>query len=148
MGARCRIFMGMIVVMAAIVLQVFATASGSTPAEDIERGARVFDEKCISCHTIGEGVRRAPDLKDVHKRRERAWLARWLADPQAMATSDPVAQELVARSKEFRFYPMPRLDLSDAETTQVLAYIEAASGGPVAEEPAAGLGAAPPAPAF
>lgn len=34
-------------------------------------GDQTFNKICIACHTVGEGIRVGPDLKDVHKRRDR-----------------------------------------------------------------------------
>jgi cytochrome c2 len=58
-------------------------------------GENLFRTRCAVCHTIGDGNDRivgGPDLLDVTQRREREWLARWLANPAKMlAEKDPVA---------------------------------------------------------
>ncbi len=60
-----------------------------------------FRLNCTNCHTIGGGRLTGPDLKDVTKRQDRQWLAKFLMNPRAMIDSgDSYAKELfeVARS--------------------------------------------------
>ncbi len=58
--------------------------------------ADYFRQNCISCHTIGGGRLTGPDLKDVAQRKDRDWLARYLANPKAMIDSgDPYAAKLL-----------------------------------------------------
>ena len=50
-------------------------------------GARLFqDYKCSACHAVARkgGKPQFPDLGGVGRRRTGAWLARWMADPQAV----------------------------------------------------------------
>jgi mono/diheme cytochrome c family protein len=64
-----------------------------------QEAARYFDENCAGCHTIGGGPRTGPDLKDSAARWDRAWLLRWLRNPQALVASrDPQALRLVEES--------------------------------------------------
>ncbi|HGY90091.1 MAG TPA: cytochrome c [Planctomycetes bacterium] len=66
-----------------------------------------FKQNCTSCHTIGGGRLTGPDLKNVEKRRDRAWLIRFIQDPQAMiASGDPEAQKLL---REARGVVMPKV---------------------------------------
>ncbi len=50
------------------------------------RGAAVFAEQgCAACHTVaGAGGSAGPDLTRVGRRRDSAWLRRFLADPSAL----------------------------------------------------------------
>jgi protein SCO1/2 len=85
----------------------------------------LFQSRCSACHTIGEGDRVGPDLLGVTSRRERAWLARYLAEPeQVLAEGDPIATRLFARYNQVR---MPNLDLGRDEIASLLAYLEARS---------------------
>lgn len=77
-----------------------------SPTEDL------FARKCGSCHTVGKGKRVGPDLKDVHKRRSRAWLEGFVGSPSALLDSDPDARNLLA---EFGGVRMPDLGLSPRE---------------------------------
>jgi mono/diheme cytochrome c family protein len=74
------------------------TASAQTPAAD-------FKNVCFGCHTIGGGPLTGPDLKDVEKRKDRAWLVRFINDPSGViASGDPYAKELLAAANNV---PMP-----------------------------------------
>jgi len=57
----------------------------------------------------------------VTKRRDPAWLARWLKEPEKMLQSDPVAQAML---KEYNNIPMPNQSLGDAEINQYLKYFQ------------------------
>lgn len=119
----------------------------------ISTGEELFRARCAACHTVGAGDRLAgrgsspaasaaewrrgsidgaergvgPDLFDVHKRRERAWLVRWMMQPDAMlAERDPIAVELAAR---YRNVPMPNLRLTTSDANLILAYLEEESRG-------------------
>lgn len=84
-------------------------------------GEALFLKACSFCHTIGEGERVGPDLKDVTARRDRAWLIPFLMDPKALrARHDPIAMELDARYS----VKMPYLGLSEADANDVVAYLE------------------------
>lgn len=68
-----------------------------------------FRQSCMSCHTIGGGRLTGPDLKDVHKRRDREWIISFITDPQAMiARGDATAQQLLeeARGVVMPSFPM------------------------------------------
>ena len=97
---------------------------------DASAGKATWETTCLACHSIGAGDRTGPDLKDVSKRRERAWLDKWMKDPMTMAQTDPLGKEIFAK---FKNVPMPNLNLTDAQISNVLAFIDAES----AKEPAA-----------
>jgi len=87
-------------------------------------GQLIFSNRCAPCHGFGQGERLGPDLRGVAGRRDRAWLARYLAAPDRMRQSgDPVALALA------RKYPvaMPNLSLTRKEIEDLLPYIEARS---------------------
>jgi len=46
-----------------------------------------FRANCTSCHTIGGGRLVGPDLRNVTERKDRAWLARFIADPTSVLQS-------------------------------------------------------------
>jgi protein SCO1/2 len=88
-------------------------------------GQLLFLNRCAACHTLGKGDHLGPDLKGVAARRERAWIARYLAAPEKMrASKDPVALELARRYKVL----MPNLALTGKELEELVAYLEAQSG--------------------
>ena len=87
-------------------------------------GKQIYEDTCLACHSIGQGPRVGPDLKDVSKRRKHDWLVRWLSDPLNMMQSDPIAKKLLA---EWKNVPMADPDLDKGQINQVLAYLAAAS---------------------
>ena len=79
------------------VLIILTIAAGPRPANaSTEKGRQIFEEKCLKCHTIGEGRMVGPDLSGVTGRRDRTWLINWIADPEKVIMSgDPVANNLL-----------------------------------------------------
>jgi nitrite reductase (NO-forming) len=96
--------------------------ASATPTDpDAVAGKLAFESKCLACHSIGEGRKLGPDLAGVSKRRDRAWLTRWLKEPEKMLQSDATAQALL---KEHNDVPMPNQSLANAEIRQYLKYFE------------------------
>jgi len=103
--------------------QSFATADHR--AKPYDRGEYLFRTRCAVCHTVGGGDDLGPDLLGVTERRDPAWLARWVKEPDKMlAEKDPIAMELLAQYKNL---PMPTLGLNDQEVGMVLDYLKAES---------------------
>jgi protein SCO1/2 len=96
----------------------------------LTQGQYLFQTRCASCHTIGQGDGVGPDLAGVTQQRERAWLERWLTEPDKMlAEGDPLALALFAQYKQV---PMPNLHLSASDVAALLAYLEMHPGRPMA----------------
>ena len=95
----------------------------------ISTGESLFRTRCNACHTIGADPAAAlakqeigPDLLGVTKKRDPAWLNRWMAEPDKMlAEKDPLAMALLA---QYRNLPMPNLRLNKVEIEALLSYIE------------------------
>lgn len=94
----------------------------------ISKGESLFRTRCSSCHTIGppqvKSAKRpiGPDLAGVTRKRERAWLTRWLREPDKMlAEKDPLALALLAQWADV---PMPNLRLSPADVEDLLDHID------------------------
>lgn len=95
----------------------------------ISTGENLFRTRCASCHTIGSGDvvevaerRIGPDLLDVHRQRDRAWLERWLKEPDVMIEEgDPLAAALLA---QYQGIPMPNLRLTDTDVAKLLGFME------------------------
>ena len=94
---------------------------------NISQGETLFRTRCATCHTIGDGEEglvpdlAGPDLLGVTKRRERSWLARWIAVPDEMlAEGDPIALALYA---QYDNLPMPNMRLSTVDVEDLLRYI-------------------------
>lgn len=110
-----------LLVLAAIGLGVSTT---SIWAANASAGAKIFNQQCAACHTIGGGKKIGPDLAGVTERRDTQWLKNWIADPPGMiASGDPIATSLASK------YPMtmPDLGLSEKQIANVIAYL--AQGG-------------------
>lgn len=99
----------------------------SPPGQSAGEGQTLFQQKCVACHTIGDGARVGPDLAGVAERRDRAWLSQWILAPDKMlAAGDPIAAQLLQESNNI---PMPNLALTEAEVAALIAYL----GNPGAE---------------
>lgn len=94
----------------------------------ISKGEGLFRTRCAACHTIGvedaaKSAKEAlgPDLLNVHRKRDRVWLTRWLKEPDKMlAEKDPLAMALLA---EWNNVPMPNLRLTESDVQDLLTYI-------------------------
>jgi len=112
-------------VTAGVGRQSYAEAGQIT---GISRGQTLFRTRCQACHTIGDGDKLGPDLKGVAATRDRAWLTRWLKEPDKMiAERDPIALALMAR---YRNLPMPNLSLNDVDATALIEFMERQDGPP------------------
>lgn len=91
-------------------LAAAVAAAAGEPAGNAAEGKKLFAEsRCISCHTVeGKGNGSAPELSKVASAANRGWLLAFLRDPHAF---NP-------RSR------MPQYHFSEAESRDVIAYIE------------------------
>jgi nitrite reductase (NO-forming) len=113
-------------------------AASPTPTEPAAIAGKVeFESKCLACHSMGGGRKLGPDLAGVTKRRDAAWLARWMKAPEKMLETDPVAKAML---KEYNNLPMPNQNLSDAEVQQFLRYFHWYDAQPTPPKPSAGSG--------
>lgn len=94
----------------------------------ISDGEYIFRNMCSSCHTIGGGDvardehRIGPDLLHVTEQRDRAWLERWLMEPDKMLEEkDPLA---VALYEQYDRVPMPNLRLTEVDVDDLIRYME------------------------
>ncbi len=93
------------------------------PSYVADKGGYLFHNRCAACHTLGEGDSIGPDLRGVTQRRDRAWLARFIAAPNELITQkDPTA---LALYKTYGQVKMPNLRLSDVDIKALLGYLDA-----------------------
>ncbi|MCM2348811.1 MAG: cytochrome c [Bacteriovoracaceae bacterium] len=86
-----------------------------------------FENKCLSCHSIGGGDEVGPDLKGVGEKRSEKWLIEFIRDSEKVISSgDPVANELFAK---FKYKKMPAQELTDAQIKSLLEFIKTGKGG-------------------
>ncbi|HEX7888032.1 MAG TPA: SCO family protein [Ramlibacter sp.] len=94
---------------------------GQARVVDISKSQYLFESRCSSCHTMGAGDRIGPDLLNVTQRRDAAWLARYLKEPErVLAERDPTA---VALSKKYGGVPMPNLSLGEDDVRGLVAWL-------------------------
>lgn len=108
-----------------LALAVFPSSAG---AQDISEGEQLFTAKgCGACHTVGGGDLVGPDLAGVTTRREKAWLTRWVKEPdKVLAEGDPIATEMFDKYNKI---PMPNLALTDSDVASLIAYFESLDSG-------------------
>lgn len=89
---------------------------------DADGVERLYVSRCMDCHTIGRGDGIGPDLKDVTSRRPRAWLKRWIKEPDAMLKEhDPIAMGLY---EKYMQVAMPNTKLEDADVELLIDFID------------------------
>jgi mono/diheme cytochrome c family protein len=104
---------------AALLLLLLA---GIAPAQSPPAGAALFEKRCYSCHNIGSGNKKGPDLKGVTERRAKEWLHEFIQTPAAVnRRGDPAAVELF---KKFAPEEMPDQSLTPEEMDAILALIQ------------------------
>ena len=110
-------------------------ATPDAPSDpDAVQGKLVFESKCFVCHTIGQGPKIGPDLRDVTQRRNDLWLTHWLESPEKMLAADDTAKALLARFK----IPMPNQNLAPTDIRRLLKYFHWSASGDKAGKPAGG----------
>ena len=115
-----------------------ANISDAPRQEVFGPGELMFQARCAVCHSVGKGDGLGPDLQGLTVRRTRAWVTRYLGEPEKMrAEKDPIAVELANKYKVL----MPNLSLTNQELDDLVAYLAAKTG------PASGAPKAAPAPA-
>jgi protein SCO1/2 len=91
------------------------------PRVAFDKGQYMFASHCAACHTLGRGDFLGPDLAGVTAARERAWLTRFIVEPdKVMAEKDPIALALRDRFKQVR---MPNLDLTEEDADVIIEYM-------------------------
>ena len=123
-----------------VLVLVFGVGGGramaAPPSQSAEEGKQIFQQKCSSCHTVGQGDLSGPDLKGVTALRDRTWLTRWIATPEKLlAEKDPIAVQIVQKYKNI---PMPNMGLSGTEVASVIAYLESTAEGAAPQQSAQG----------
>jgi mono/diheme cytochrome c family protein len=114
-------------VFGALLVTAWLGAPSVTRAEPApQEGGKLYQQFCAACHTIGGGRLLGPDLQGITERRDHEWLVRFITEPEEMRKDDPVA---IANLKEFGV-PMPRLGLTEQQTSAILAYLKAAQAPP------------------
>lgn len=86
-----------------------------------DSGEQIFNNKCLSCHTIGQGRLIGPDLRGVTSRRDQKWLMEVIKSTQSLLKKEDAELRLLVA--EYGLI-MPDSGLSDEEIKAVLAYLQ------------------------
>nr|WP_310587580.1 c-type cytochrome [Larkinella knui] len=93
---------------------------------DAAKGKELFSTLCQQCHAVTDEKVIGPGLKGVTKRRDTAWLIKWVKNPQAVISSgDPYATALYAKFQPVVMQSFP--DLSDDDIKNILAHVDASA---------------------
>jgi len=95
-------------------------ATGAPTDPVAVNGKLAFESKCLACHSIAGGDKLGPDLYNVTKRRNDAWITRWLKSPEQMLQTDADAKALLDKYK----VPMPNQNLSEKDIREFVAYFK------------------------
>jgi len=114
---RLTVIAGAVAMLGALPLSL-AQGQGSGLTVDAtlaKLGKTTFSNKgCVTCHSIGQGVRAGPDLLGVTERRSLDWLKSWLKDPATMLQTDSAAMAMLAAAKGVK---MPNVKLTGERST-------------------------------
>jgi cytochrome c2 len=103
----------------ALFILTFIISKCSFAAVD---GEAIFKNNCSSCHKIDEKMT-GPALKDVEKRRDRAWIHKWVHNSSAVvASGDEYAVKLFNEYSKTQMTAFP--NLKDEEIDGILDYIK------------------------
>lgn len=109
-----------------LMLIAGSARAASAPTES----ALLFNARCASCHTFGQGDKVGPDLKGVATRHPRAWLLSWIRSSERMVrAADPTAAALF---RKYRKQRMPDFELPPERIAALVDYL--AAGGPETEK--------------
>lgn len=124
----------MLVFLVSVVVFPKLAASAMDPAQE-------FNKRCSSCHTIGGGILKGPDLKGVTERRSMDWLVKFVKSSDAMIQAkDPEAVKIY---NQFNQIDMPDTKLSEDEIRMVLEFIGSGQPSQVAVKSKSALDATP-----
>ncbi|MFK0090163.1 SCO family protein [Pseudomonas sp. NPDC090755] len=92
-------------------------------------GEELFRTRCAACHSLGPeegqgiGMRAVgPDLLGVTGRRQRAWLSRWIREPDRMLAERDA--QAVALFQQYDRVAMPNLRLNEENVEALLEFLE------------------------
>ncbi len=122
-----RALLLLICLLTALALTPQHVSQAAPPAQSAEEGETVFSQRCVACHTIGDGVKIGPDLEGVTERREESWLKVHILSPSVQHDqNDPTS---VANREQYGLQ-MPDLGLSEQQVEDVIAYLKTAETAP------------------
>jgi mono/diheme cytochrome c family protein len=97
------------------VPMVFSENKGENPA------GLLFEKKCFSCHNIGGGDKKGPDLEGLTGRRSQQWITNFIKSPSSVFAKGD--SDAVLLFKKFAPEKMPDQDISDDQIISILELI-------------------------
>ncbi len=116
MNRKILLLVGFVLAVVIVLGTPYQIASADSP----EEGEAEFSKRCVSCHTIGAGVKIGPDLKGVTERREESWLTTQILAPSEHDETDP----FVVANRKIYSPPMPDLRLTEQQVDDLIAYLK------------------------
>lgn len=118
MSIKGSIKSGLIISLALLSVSLSLTRARAQSSE----GAAIFEKSCYSCHNIGGGDKKGPDLKGVTLRQTREWLREFIQSPTAMNRKGDEAATLLF--SKYSPEVMPDQSLSSDQIDAILALID------------------------
>ncbi len=111
----------------AVALTVFSlTISAVAQDGDAAAGEAIFKNNCKSCHNTNANRLVGPGLKDITKRRDLAWITKWVKNPQAVLKSgDEYAQKIYKEAGGAAMTAFP--NYGEPDIKNIIAYIDKAN---------------------
>lgn len=122
-----------------LLVACFAFLSSESIAQDGDaaNGETLFKNNCATCHNTSSQKLVGPGLKDVNKRRDLAWIVKWVKNPNGViASGDEYAVKLYNDYGKAQMTAYP--SYGEKEVKDILAYIEKSNAAPVATAIAGG----------
>lgn len=109
-----------ILILTAFALFAFVVTAPSQ--ENQLPGSSDFEKRCYSCHNIGGGDKKGPDLRGVTERRSHIWLRDFIQSPAAMNRKGDA--ETGALFKKYAPEVMPDQPLTPEQMDSILTLID------------------------
>ncbi len=92
--------------------------------EMAEKGEKIYDLKCASCHKLSAERLVGPGWKDVTTRHKPEWIMNFMTNTDAMLDKDPKAQAML----EICMVRMPNQNLTDDDAREILEFMRKNDG--------------------
>lgn len=89
-----------------------------------DKGSKVYDVKCASCHKLSDEKLVGPGWKGVTQRHQPEWIMNFVTNTDEMLDKDPKAQAML----EICLVRMPNQNLSDDEARTLLEFMRKNDG--------------------
>lgn len=92
---------------------------GAIDHELAEKGEKIANTKCFSCHKVTDEKLVGPGWKGVTERRNPHWILNFITNPDPMISKDPKVQA----DLELCLVRMPNQNLADEEARSILEFM-------------------------